>query len=360
MPYLSTSADGSIYLSYIDYLGTEGHALRWSKWMGSAWGPPELIAQGKNWFVNWADFPSIAVLPDGAMLAHWLTRSAPGNSYGYGIRVSRRDPKLRQWKEVYGMSLEEAKDYAGFLAFLPNSPAAVYLAPPKAAGAGEGHRKTLRFVALSPSGAPSSDVEIDADVCSCCQTSIASTPKGLIAAYRDHLPGEIRDISIVRFADGAWTQPKTLHPDGWKINGCPTDGPSVAAIGNQVGIAWSTRAGDLPKVQVALSNDGGSKFSTPLRIDEGNPLGRAALVALGSGAYLATWIEKTASDGNAEIRLRRIDLDGKISKSIVVATVSSGRNTGFPKLAVSGDQVLVAWRDGSIRTSVLSASQMFQ
>ncbi|MFN7544809.1 MAG: hypothetical protein ACK5TN_18665 [Acidobacteriota bacterium] len=358
MPYLGTSADGTVYLSYIDYLGTEGHALRFTKWTGSTWGPTETIAQGKNWFVNWADFPSIAAHSDGSMLAHWLTRSAPGNTYGYGIRVAKRDPKLREWKEVYGMSLEEPKDYAGFLSFLPNSSGAIYLAPPKPADVGEGHRKTVRYVSFSPEGAPVRDVEIDSDACSCCQTAIASTPGGLIAAYRDHLPGEIRDISIVRFADGAWTEPRTLHSDGWKINGCPTDGPSVATVNKNVGIAWLTRAGDLPKVQVALSIDGGTKFSSPIRIDDGNPLGRAALTSLDTKSYLAVWIEKTSVDGKSEIRLRRIDVDGAVSKSIVVASVSTGRNTGFPKVAVTGDQILVAWRDGSVRTSLLAKSQI--
>lgn len=360
MPYLGTSADGSVYLSYIDFLGTEGHALRFTKWTGSTWGPTETIAQGKNWFVNWGDFPSIAPQPDGSMLAHWLTRFAPGATYGYGIRVAKRDPRLGEWKEVYGMSLDEPKDYAGFLTFLPNASGAIYLAPPKPADAGEGHRKTVRYVSFSREGTPLGDVEIDSDACSCCQTAIAATPGGLIAAYRDHLPGEIRDISIVRFADGAWTEPKTLHPDGWKINGCPTDGPSISALEKNVGIAWLTRAGDLPKVQVALSRDGGAKFSSPLRIDDGNPLGRAALTVLDTKSYLAVWIEKTSVEGKSEIRLRRIDLDGAISKSIVVTSVSTGRNTGFPKVAVSGDQIIVAWRDGSVRTSLLATKQITQ
>jgi hypothetical protein len=42
----------------------------------------------------------------------------------------------------------------------------------------------------------------------------------------------------------------------------------------------------------------------------------------------------------------------------VVASVSTGRNTGFPKVAVAGDQILVAWRDGSVRTSLLAKSQI--
>lgn len=351
MPHLITDAKGSIFLSYIDDLGSEGHALRLTRWTGSSWTNPELIAQGKNWFVNWADFPSIASLPDGSMLAHWLTRYGLGNTYGYGIRLARRDPKAGSWREVHGMSLDEPKDYAGFLSFLPGTPAAIYLAPPKPADPGESHRKTVRFVSLSAAGAPVQDLELDADACSCCQTAIGATPDGWIAAYRDHLPGEIRDIAIVRYADGVWTKPKTLHPDGWKINGCPTDGPSIATIERHVGIVWLTRANDRPKIQLARSSDSGIHFEAPIRIDDGNPLGRASLTVLDPKHYLAIWLEKTGTDGQAEIRLRRVSLDGTASKSVTVATATTARSTGFPKVAVSKDQIVVAWRDTSVRAA---------
>ena len=56
---------------------------------GGAWSAPETVAAGKDWFVNWADFPSVAVLPDGALFAHWLRKSGPAN-HAYDVRVSLR------------------------------------------------------------------------------------------------------------------------------------------------------------------------------------------------------------------------------------------------------------------------------
>jgi len=363
MPYLATAPNGNIHLSWIDPLPGKHHALRFSRWTGKQWTPPETIASGPNWFVNWADFPSLAILPDGAMLAHWLTRNQTGGKYGYGIRITRRAPQSTQWREIHGLSLDEKEDYAGFLTFVPNSPSAIYLAPPAghettAHGGEHAHRKTVRFASFSPAGALLSDKELDADACSCCQTAVGATQTGLIAAYRDHLPGEIRDISVVRFTDGAWTQPKTLHPDGWKINGCPTEGPAISSSAQRVAIAWLTRANETPKIQVALSADEGQTFAQPQRIDNGNPAGRPTITAFDDG-YLIVWLEKTSTTA-AEIRARRITHSGRLFPAVTIAQATSGRGAGFPKVAVSGNQVLFAWRAEKVRAALLTRQEIYK
>lgn len=380
MPFLASAPDGSVYLSWIDPVESNQHALRFSRWDGTRWSAAETIAQGSNWFVNWADFPSIDVLPDGGLLAHWLTRSNAGSKFGYGIRIAKRDPGAKSWREIHGMSLDEPSDYAGFLAFVPGESEAIYLAPPAGhhAGAGghdgetheEGHRKTARYIAFTGKGTLDKDIEVDADTCSCCQTAIARTSRGLIAAYRDHRPGEIRDISVIRLTQGGWTQPRTLNADGWKINGCPTDGPSIAARQSQVAIAWLTRANDSPKVQASLSHDGGETFSPPLRLDSGNPLGRPSIIALNAGAmnpakrppaknsgYIAVWLEKTAGE-TLEVRVRRIREDGSLGTPRVVAQAPAGRAAGFPKIAATGNQLLVVWRDQQVRATFFDQSEL--
>jgi len=367
MPFLAQSSSGQIYLSWIDPLPNGEHALRFSQWSGTAWSKPETVANGRNWFVNWADFPSIAIHPDGTLFAHWLARPAAGGKWGYGIHIAQRDPKTGVWRESAGLSTDNKEDYAGFLSFVSQKSisGAVYLSPPEQTKAavhdhqnhsGEEHRKTLRFVVLGPDGSVLNDRELDADACSCCQTAIAATSSALLAAYRDHLPGEIRDISIVRFVDGAWTPPRTLHEDGWKINGCPTDGPTIATVRDHAAIAWLTRAGGVAKVQLAVSADAGASFSKPVRVDDGNPLGRPVLTPLDERSYLIAWLEKT--DGaKAEVRLRRVTLNGQQGSPITAATVPSGRAVGLPKIAVSGNQIMVAWRDERVRVALLPKQQ---
>ena len=362
MPFLTTGPNGAVYLSWIEPAPNAEHALRFSQWNGTKWTPPETIAHGPNWFVNWADFGSLTVLPDRTMLAHWLTRSAAGNKFGYGIRVAKRDPDRPVWRQTHGISLDEKVDYAGFLTFSPGARAAVYLAPPaeKAQPAAHGdhehgHRKTARFILFKPDGAVESDKEIDADVCSCCQTALGKTSIGWIAAYRDHQPGEIRDISIVRYNDGVWSTPRTLHPDGWKINGCPTDGPSLLTREKRVAIAWLTRANAQAKVQLTLSANDGRDFSAPLRIDSGNPLGRPHITAFDDTHYLVTWLEKATDDHN-QIRLRLVSNDGALSAPIVAAKAPVGRAAGFPKAIVTGDKILLTWRDERVRALLIPKS----
>ena len=48
-----------------------------------------VIAQGSNWFVNWADTPALAVLDNGDWVAFWLERNDPSMPEGYDIRVVR-------------------------------------------------------------------------------------------------------------------------------------------------------------------------------------------------------------------------------------------------------------------------------
>lgn len=363
MPFLTDAQAGPVVLSWTDTLGDKSHALRYSRWTGTQWSRPETIAAGKNWFVNWGDFPSLTVLADGSMLAHWLTRTESGGAYGYGIRVARKKAGASEWRQIHGISLEEKEDYAGFLTFVPGGNAAIYLSPPalsgKAASRGheEGHRKTVRLVSFRDNGAVETDRELDSDACSCCQTAIGRTRSGLIAAYRDHLPGEIRDISVVRFQDGTWTPPKLVHPDGWRINGCPTDGPALSADGSDVAITWLTRADDIPRIQVALSSDEGRTFHVPLRVDGGKPVGRPAIAAFDKSSYVVVWIEKT-SQSDAEIRLRRVTHDGRLLPTFTVAAAAAGRSTGFPKIAVTGEQILLAWRDQRVRAALLTKQQL--
>ena len=82
-------ADGSVLMSWIELAADSVHALRFATLEGDVWSEPRLIARGCDWFVNWADFPSLVPLGGDRLAAHWLQRD-PGAAHGYALRRAHR------------------------------------------------------------------------------------------------------------------------------------------------------------------------------------------------------------------------------------------------------------------------------
>jgi hypothetical protein len=353
---LTTAADGRTYLVWIEPVVAGGHALRFSRLDGARWEDPLEIARGRDWFVNWADHPSITAAPNGRLFVHWLVNTGQREgSYGYAIRVATSADHGRTWATSFEEGLRNVHDYSGFLTLLPTARGvdAVYLtplAPDDGTSVAHDHIKTVGVAALGPDGTVVSRQIVDGDACSCCSTDMAETAAGPVAVYRDHDAGEIRDISIVRRVDGKWTTPAPVHRDGWVIGGCPTNGPAVAASGARVAVSWFTAAGNQPQVKMAFSTDAGATFAAPVRIDDGHPVGWPDVLLLDDGRALVTWLERTG-EGTGDIRMRAVAPDGAGPAAFTNATASSGRSTGIPMMARAGDHVVVAWRHGQVRTA---------
>ncbi len=350
---LTADSKGMAYLSWIEPVGQE-HALRFATLTGNQWSSPRTVARGSNWFVNWADRPSVVAMPNGVLAAHWLVNNGTKQGvYGYGIRVAFSKNHGATWRETFSAGTDNLTEYSGFVSFLPDNQglSAVYLTPKLPLSTdGHDHTMTLNVLRFTPDGTPQPVRVVDTDTCSCCTTSIVQTARGPVVAYRDHEPGEVRDISIVRFEKGRWTEPAPVHRDGWVINACPTNGPVLAASANRVAAAWFTAAHDKPMVKVAFSDDAGATFSSPAVVDGGKPIGWPAIVLLDDGAAAVTWLESIAG-GAGEIRLRRVGRDGRAGPVALVAHAPAGRSTGIPQMVRSGGALIVAWRDGSVKSA---------
>jgi hypothetical protein len=358
---MAAGHDGKAYLVWIEPAGADAQALKFSRFDGRAWNTPRDIARGSNWFVNWADHPSIAAMPDGSLLAHWLVNTGrKAGSYGYFIRVARSADDGANWSTVFEDGTKNVADYAGFLTFSPTPQGAdaIYLAPLSPDdGTSHGHDdaehiKTLAAVSFTPNGTVTGQKVVDADVCSCCMTDIAQTSQGPIAVYRDHLPGDIRDISIVRRVKGEWTAPAPVFGDGWHIPGCPTNGPAVAARGDRVAVAWFTAAQDTPRLKMAFSDDAGATFAAPVVIDDGRPVGWPDVTMMEDGSAIVSWLERRG-EGRGEILVRRVSTGRAPGVPVVVTTAVSGRATGVPHMVRLGDRLLLAWRAERVLTAAV-------
>lgn len=348
-PNLATGPDGRVHLSWMEPAADSAHALRFATLGDDGWSPPRTIAEGRAFWLNWADFPSLVALPGGRLAAHWLQRSGSG-SYDYDVRIAQSADGGATWSAGVVPYRERSRGEHGFVSLFAvgDSLGAVWLdgrgydSTRAAPGAAATRQMMLAGVAIAPDGALGDERVVDPRTCDCCQTAVAMTARGPVVVYRDRTDREIRDIFASRLENGAWTEPRRVHADEWRVEYCPVNGPAVAARGDRVAVAWFTAAGERPRVQVAFSDDAGTTFSAPVRVDGGQPAGRVDVELADDGGAWVSWVERTGGE-NAEVRLRRVGRDGKPALPAVVAKSSAARASGFPRMTRAGDRLVLAW-----------------
>jgi hypothetical protein len=350
-PELFPTSDGRVILSWVQKVGEKRYALRFASRDATAWSQVSTVAEGDNWFVNWADFPSVIALRDGSLAAHWLVKSGPG-TYAYDVNIARSKDLGTTWSKPMVPHTDGTKTEHGFVSMIPLSDGrlgAVWLDGRNMKDVKDDHDEhnalpvsmTLRYAAIDGEGKLSDEAALDERVCECCQTSAALTSEGPIVAYRDRSEKEVRDISFVRWQNGSWTSPQPVHVDNWEINGCPVNGPSIVADGRRVAVAWYTEADNNPRVQIAFSGDAGATFGPRVRVDDGKASGRVDVLLLQDGSAVVCWLSGTAEKGF--INARRIRTDGTAESVSVVAETDISRSSGFPRMARLGDTVHFVW-----------------
>ena len=332
---------GQIYLSWVTQEANLAR-LSFARLTADGWTEPEVIREGNDWFVNWADFPGLSV-NEGGIAAYWLQMSAEG-TYDYDIQARFFDAGKNQWSEDSIIHKDGVSAEHGFVSMLPMQSGHTFFSwLDGRETANEDGAMTLRGGIFDLTGNIVSEWELDHRVCDCCQTSSAITPLGPIVVYRDRSESEIRDIYITRYSNGKWTEPKPIHNDNWQIAGCPVNGPAVSAKDNQVAVSWFTAKEDTPKVQLAVSDDNGDSFSAPVPVASPNTNGRVGNVILDSGKIVVSWLD--TSEPEAKIVLSLFSAEGSFIESTNVATTSASRRSGFPIIEGVGESVYVTWTD---------------
>ncbi len=354
-PSLFPLRSGAVLASWVEPMG-DSHRLRVSTLRDERWSEPSTVAEGRDWFVNWADFPTIAESSEGTFFATWLAKNGKG-TYAYSVWFARSKDAGETWSSPRVLHEDQSESEHGFVSLVPlerGRVAAVWLdgrpqvGAPRAGGAGHGHALTALYSrVIEADGSLSAETVIDARVCDCCQTDAVRTSDGaMIVAYRGRTPDEVRDIHVVRQRPGreaGFTVPISIRDDGWRTPGCPVNGPALASDGRRVALVWYTHGHDeKPRVLVSFSEDRGRSFQAPTRVDDGSPLGRVDARFASNGALVVTWLE--TQGGVAEWRARAMT-PGTAGASKKIATASGLRLDGFLRMAPSGDSILAAWTD---------------
>jgi hypothetical protein len=369
-PQLSVSKRG-VLLSWIERSGDLA-TLKFSERTATGWSAAKTIASGKDWFVNWADVPSALRLPSGAIVAHWLQKSA-ASTYAYDVRLSYSTDEGKTWSKSFTPHHDGTPTEHGFASLFPmgDGLGLVWLDPSTrgqreapAARSGQaaehdghdGADMKLHYARFDASFKEVENTVVDARVCECCPTTATVTSEGIIAAYRNRSEDETRDNYVARHVNGKWTTPQPVFNDNWKIAACPVNGPSLTAKGNLVAMAWFTAKNDQPQALMAFSTDAGKTFAKPIRVDDAGTLGRVDLELLPDGSALGTWIE--FANQKATFVARRIERNGTRSAPVTVSTMAGSRASGYPRAAIASGEVVFAWTEAAsggalqVRTAV--------
>ncbi len=346
-PFLASDSAGAVHMTWIEKTGDSTHAVRYARLDGETWSAPTTVVERRDLFVNWADYPSVIATPSGRLIVHWLQRSGAGR-YAYDVRIAQSSDGGATWSEGSVLHRDRSAAEHGFVALwhAPGDSVAAGWLDGRHMTAGEGgHGKgamSVQSVSVASTGALGAEEPIDLRACDCCQVAATVAASGPVVAYRDRTEDEIRDIAVVRQVDGKWTSPSVVHPDGWRIEACPVNGPALAARGDTVAIAWFTGAQDTARVRVAFSVDGGQRFAPPVRVDGGAPAGRVGLTLDENGDAVVSWLERVPPE-DAEVRVRRVARSGAMGAPATISRTKAARASGFPRIVRRGDALLAAW-----------------
>lgn len=347
-PNLFTDSKGDVYLSWIEKNGKQAQLL-YAKLEEGRWSASNMISEGKNWFVNWADFPSL-IVNNQLMAAHWLQKRDEG-TYDYDVRMVMSDNSGKSWSDSFVPHKDGVSAEHGFVSMLPmenDQIFATWLDGRYTKGEGHGGHSgggamTLRAAIFDSQGSVVEEWELDDRVCDCCQTSAAITSNGPVVVYRNRTEDEIRDMSIVRLVNSEWTDPEIIHSDNWNIAGCPVNGPAIAAKENTVAVAWFTASGEEPRVKLALSSDAGASFLPPITLRDGATNGRVGITLLADKTITVSWMEIEAD--SAKVVLGHYTSLGTLIRKLTLAESNSSRKSGFPVITSSGNTVYMAWTE---------------
>ena len=350
VPQMTAQGD-RVVLSWVEREGTKS-TLKFAERTAMGWSAPIVVVSSEHLMVNSADVPSVRALPDGSLVAHWMQENGP-DPEAYDLRVAwSADGKT--WTPPVAPNRDKTMTQHGFATLFPTADGGtgVIWLDGRTTHGEEGDMQ-LRAAMFDKAHKPLGESLIDSRVCECCPTAIALSADGPIAAYRNRSAGEVRDIYVTRLAAAKWSMPVQVHRDNFKIEACPINGPSIAASGKDVAVAWFTAPNEKQQSFVAFSQDGGRTFGKATKVEDQGTLGRMQVALAPDGAAIVGWVE--FANEKSTFRVRRIDAMGTRGPSVAVADISGTR---FPRLVVAKNETVVAWTESEKDSSRVKTARI--
>jgi len=339
------SNNGNLSLTWISSDEDMNSILNFRQFKNDGWSNTLSLAEGSDWFVNWADFPTHAISGD-QVLTSYLKKSASG-TYTYDVFLSLHKLSGEKVKEDFILNTDGFKAEHGFVSIASNDNEGFLVTwldgrnTVKKDEKGNHKPMTIRFAEITNAGDIINETELDSSVCDCCQTSMTYTNKGPMVVYRDRSEEEVRDIYFTRNINEVWESPIPVHNDGWVIYGCPVNGPKVVSNSDNIAVSWFTVSEGIPKVNLSFSESYGSSFSNPIKINDLNAIGRVDTAFLNEQEVIVSYME--GDDDGTYLRIKKVSIDGIVSKPITISKIDGGRGTGVPQLEILDDEIFIVW-----------------
>ena len=346
-PNWSATPDGGTVLNWIEPSKDGAYSLRYAVRRGDKWSEPVTIAAHRHFFRHPAEVPEVMAMTGGHWMAHWVENQESSEAEFVYVSTSTDGT---HWTPPLMAHRDHSPVQHGLVSMAENTGGGASIFWLEALKGEDGPVYLMRTV-VDASGKEVNEERLDDDVCACCPTAVAKTTKGLVVAYRDHTPKDIRDIAVLRFENGRWSTSKIVYDDNWQIDACPINAASIAARGDRVAIAWYTAARNSPQVKIVFSTDGGATLSKPVVVSTGHALGYASVVLDDNGNAAVSWLEQ--GSGGTRVLVRAVSSAGAAGP---VLEIGKGEKSalGYPKLVRSGKDTSIAWGSASkIQTATL-------
>ena len=167
-------------------------------------------------------------LSSGTLVANWYP-ATDAAAEAYDVRLAYSTDAGRTWSTPFSPHTDRTKTQHGFVSMVEMPDATLGLiwldgrdqqlntADP------DGGSMSLYYAHFDKAWKQTAEQPVDSRVCECCPTTAVVTSDGLLTAFRDRSPREIRDINVARLdtaGGGTWTPARPIHVDNWLIEAC--------------------------------------------------------------------------------------------------------------------------------------------
>ena len=316
---------------------------------GKSWSAPRRINDAVEAVQGEENGPKIVFGPENRAYAVWSIPGDKGDKTRANIRFAMDEGK---GGFTPAKTLNEVKDAARF-PILELSPDGNLLIAWIDRRIDNPKPRQLYLMQLHPNGKElTKNYSAGEGLCECCKLGVASADGGKTVYLVDRQvdDNQIRNHVLRKSMDRGKTfaAPVVISDDGWQVPSCPHSGPSIGRDSRGwLHVTWFTlgRTEREAGIYYSVSSDGGKSFQAR-RLVHANTAPEILYSTLAVGSddtvYLA-W-SNLDNSSKAQVFLRTLSDDGRSWGPIQQLSNAKG-NAGRPVLAVSKNQLQVAWTE---------------